>query len=895
MGNRNELPSGQFQVEKATSASFGGQEAAALGGLGDALGGLAAKIQANAKKVQEFGYEEQFVKLQEADNTDYEQRQRTGLAGAGEGWWQTARTTTATRFDEWTKNLPEHARAEYQAKAARFTAARTASAFKDQYQQQDTNTKQVLTEEQRKAGIQVQNNPLTYEQFAEQQIGLIDKSTLPPAEKERLKAEAKNSLAYVAESSRAQKDPAGVIAGQVGGGFRAALRGKESGGDDTAKNTSSSARGRYQFLTDTWNAFAGKAGAPPVTAENNGTASDPRNNPDLQEKVLDQYIAASTAKLTAEKLPVTDANLYMLHFMGQTGGTNFLRAMQSDAGASAATLFPKEAAANRSIFFARNEPRTVSEVYGMLTRKFNGSGTTAAPSAAASNLTPQQNAAVTETAQRSLIQQAAAATQAAQEALEAKRNALYIDLKEGTAPQAAYQDARRNGVLTDFDQISKAENIIKQRFKDEESFNTGIGLMQGGRGVSNPYNKDHRDGISAYYDRAVKAGGDPAALAAQAFDKTGIVPQAFATAVRGALISEDKAKVAAGLLTAANMARQNPNAFAGVEGGPDLEKSAGEYRRLTEGLGLSSEQAAERIMKDARDPEKLNPVKQEQLQQFKKQSLTQEQIDKRLVSAFSSWVPFSGSAQLPNGQQRTAISSIYATFATEGFEKHRDPDAALAYADMQFQKQFGTQNGVITRYPPSKAGLPKIAGVGGDGYGWINEQAAKTVKDNLGIVVDPSQIVLLPVERDGVSTRAGFDGRPMDVKRRDSKPGQETSYQSVPYQIMVVPKTPEQDVHVLNGAFFPDVDTYIGEKNKAITEQNAQSFTGYDQFGIPFEVPAYQRGAIETPVQQERAAKAKTEQRLRDAREQERASRKPVILNEFDELNARAQAQRNGK
>lgn len=898
MGNRNELPSGQYQVERATSASFGGQEATAISGLGDALGGLAAKVQANAKKVQEFGYEEQFVKLQEADNTDYEQRQRTGLAGNGEGWWQGARTATATRFDEWLKNLPEGARAEYQAKAARFTAARTASAFKDQYTQQDTNTKQVLSEEQRKAGLQVQNNPLTYEQFAQQQIDLIDKSTLPAVEKERLKAEAKNSLAYAAESSRAQNDPAGVIAAQVGGGFRAALRGKESGGDDTAKNSSSSARGRYQFLTDTWNAFAGEAGAPPVTEENKNTPSDPRNNPDLQEKVLDQYIAASTAKLTAEKLPITDANLYMLHFMGQTGGTNFLRALQSDAGASAATLFPKEAAANRSIFFARNEPRTVSEVYGVLTRKFNGSGTTAAPSAAGSNLTPQQNAAVTETAQRSLIQQAAQAAQAAQEALEAKRNALYVDLKEGTAPQAAYADARRNGLLTDFDQISKAENIIKQRFKDEGDFNTGISLMQGGRGVSNPYNKDHRDGVSAYYDRAVKAGGDPAVLAAQAFDKTGIVPQAFATAMRGALISEDRAKVAAGLLTAANMARQNPNAFAGVEGGSDLEKSAGEYRRLTEGLGLSTEQAADRIMKDARDPEKLNPVKQEQLQQFKKQSLTQEQIDKRLVSAFSSWSPFSDapfSAQLPAGQQRTAISSIYATFATEGFEKHRDPDAALAYADMQFQKQFGTQNGVITRYPPSKAGLPKIAGVGSDGYGWINEQAAKTVKDNLGIVVDPSQIVLLPVERDGVSTRAGFDGQPMSVKRRDSKPGQETSYQSVPYQIMVVPKTPEQDVHILNGAFFPDVDTYVGEKNKALADQNAQPYTGYDQLGIPFEVPAYQHSLIETPAQKERAAKAKADQRLRDAQEQERASRKPVILNEFDEMNARAQSQRNGQ
>ena len=65
-------------------------------------------------------------------------------------------------------------------------------------------------QEQRKAGLQVQQNPLTYEQFVQQQNDLIDKSTLPAAEKARLKAEARNSLAYTAELSRAQQDPEGV-------------------------------------------------------------------------------------------------------------------------------------------------------------------------------------------------------------------------------------------------------------------------------------------------------------------------------------------------------------------------------------------------------------------------------------------------------------------------------------------------------------------------------------------------------------------------------------------------------------------------------------------------------------------------------------------------------------
>ena len=870
MGNRNELPSGQFQVDKATSASFGGQEAAALSDLASAGMGLAAKVQANAKRVQEFDYEKQFIGLQEADNTEYEQRQREGLKGAGEGWWQGARTATAARFDEWTKNLPEAARAEYQTKAAKFTAARTASAFKDQYQQQDTNTKQVLTEEQRKAGLQVQANPLTYEQFSQQQMDLIDKSTLPPVEKERLKQEARNSLAYVAETARAQKDPDGYMAGRLAPGLdgtKELLRNKEGFREQPYWDVNA---WRVGYGSDT----VTKADGSVVKVEQGMKVSREDAERDLDRRIKSEFLPSvvkAVGKGAFEKLSgPAQAALTSLAYNYGAGAWDGALAGVAEAAktgdmAKLAAAIEAKAGDNSGV----NASRRKSEA-SIVRAGAGGAGA----SAASSQLTPKQRAAVDETAQYAMAQQSAASTQATQAALDAKRNALFVDLKEGTAPQAAYTDARRSGLLSDFDQISKAENIMKQRFKGEEDFNVGASLMQGGRGVANQYNKDHRDGVSAYYDRGVKAGNDPAILAAQVFDRTGVVPQAFATGLRGALISEDRAKVAAGLLTAANMMRQNPNAFAGVEGGTDLEKSAGEYRRLTEGLGLSTEQAADRIMKDARDPEKLNPVKQEQLQQFKKQSLTQEQIDKRLQSNFSSWNPFSDapfSAQLPTGQQRTAISSIYASFATEGFEKHRDPDAALAYADMQFQKQFGTQNGVITRYPPSKAGLPKIAGVGSDGYGWINEQAAKTVKDNLGIVVDPSQIVLMPVERDGVSTRAGFDGQPMTVKRRDGKPGQETNYQSVPYQIMVVPKTPEQEIHVLNGAFFPDVDTYVGEKNKATAEQNAQNLVGYDQYGIPFGVTPHQSSLLETPTQKARSDKAKMDQKLRDAQEAERA------------------------
>ena len=887
-GNRNEMPAGQFNVDKVSADAFGGQIGNALSGFADAGMALAAKLNANQKQLQQFGYEDQFVKLQEQDNTDYEQRYR-GISGSADGWWQGSRAATKTRMDEWLKTLPEQARAEYQVKVDRFIAGRTSQAFKDQFQQQDTNTKQTLTEEQRKAGLQVQQNPLTYEQFVQQQNDLIDKSTLPAAEKARLKAEARNSLAYTAELSRAQQNPSAYVASNMPAGLegmKSLLRSKE-GFRETPYYDVTAWRVGYGSDTIT------KADGAIVKVSPGMKVSREEAERDLDRRITTEFMPAAVAAIGqdawAKLSPAAQAVMVSLSYNygagawkgpgeragGSTGPLNAVAVAAQSGDPQRIASAVRALAGHNS---GANASRRNSEADMVL----HGRGSGAPAPASAGALTPEQAASVQETARRQLAaqeQQRAAQYEADQ---TAKRNQLYIDLKEGTAPEATYRAARQSGLLSDFADIEKAERIIKERNKGEEDYGRGLALMQGGRVVANPYDKDHRDGVQAFYDRAVKGGADPAAAAAAVFDRTGIAPPSFATAMRGAMVSEDPARVAAGLTTASNMMRQNPNAFAGVDGGSDLEKNANEYRRLTEQLGLSSEQAVKRILADERDTTKLDPVRQEQLQQFKKQSLTQDQIDARLRSNFSSWNPLSSapfSVRLPAGPQRTAMASIYSEFATEGYEKFRDPDKALAFADLRVQQQFGVQNGVLMRYPPAKAGLPKLAGTGGDGFGWINEQAAAVVKDRLGVNVDPSQVILVPVERDGVSTRAAFNGQPTTVTRDDSgRPEQRTTFQSVPYMITVMPKTPEQDMLVVNGAFFPDVDTYVSDKNKKIAADNAAAADApmmyFDGAGLGVPVQPYQQKLLETPEQQQRrewAAKADelraSQARERDARE----------------------------
>jgi len=57
------------------------------------------------------------------------------------------------------------------------------------------------------------------------------------------------------------------------------------------------------------------------------------------------------------------AELYMAHFLGSEGAQRFLTTMQENPAANAAALFPKQAAANRPVFFdGAGAPRSLSQV-----------------------------------------------------------------------------------------------------------------------------------------------------------------------------------------------------------------------------------------------------------------------------------------------------------------------------------------------------------------------------------------------------------------------------------------------------------------------------------------------------------------------------------------------------
>lgn len=167
----------------------------------------------------------------------------------------------------------------------------------------------------------------------------------------------------------------------------------ESNFNPKAAASTSSARGLYQFIDQTWLGTVKEAGAQlgygkyadAISKSSSGTyyVNDPsmresimklRDDPDAASSMAAVLTQSNSFKLTGKigRRP-SDSELYMAHFMGVGGAAKLISNAEDNPNASAARLFPNAAAANRSIFYERStgRARTVSEVYSVLTSRYS--------------------------------------------------------------------------------------------------------------------------------------------------------------------------------------------------------------------------------------------------------------------------------------------------------------------------------------------------------------------------------------------------------------------------------------------------------------------------------------------------------------------------------------------
>lgn len=171
---------------------------------------------------------------------------------------------------------------------------------------------------------------------------------------------------------------------------------RESALNPTAKASSSTATGLFQFIEGTWFDVIKSDGArlgygryaDSIVPDRNGdwTITDPKLRAEVLKLRENPAVAADMAGAFTKRngdflldkfgrMP-SPGELYIAHFLGADGAAKMFEAGLSNPDQIAADLFPKPARANPSIFYSGGEARTIKQVYQALVAKHGNSQTT---------------------------------------------------------------------------------------------------------------------------------------------------------------------------------------------------------------------------------------------------------------------------------------------------------------------------------------------------------------------------------------------------------------------------------------------------------------------------------------------------------------------------------------
>lgn len=167
----------------------------------------------------------------------------------------------------------------------------------------------------------------------------------------------------------------------------------ESNLNPAAQASTSSAKGLYQFIDQTWLATLKVSGAAhgygqyadaiTLSADGRYEVTDPnqrvaimrlRNDPAASATMAGAFTQGNAVQLaTAIGRMPTEGELYIAHFLGSDGASKLISVAARQPRANASDMFPQAAAANPAIFLNKaGQPRSVGEVYATLTGRFEG-------------------------------------------------------------------------------------------------------------------------------------------------------------------------------------------------------------------------------------------------------------------------------------------------------------------------------------------------------------------------------------------------------------------------------------------------------------------------------------------------------------------------------------------
>ena len=166
----------------------------------------------------------------------------------------------------------------------------------------------------------------------------------------------------------------------------------ESGFNPNSAASTSSARGLFQFIEQTWLATMKNAGpglgygryANAISSTPGGkyVVQDPqlrseilrlRHDPTTNAVMAGAFTKDNAAQLNARLgRAASEGELYIAHFLGSGGAGRLIAAADANPQANAAAMFPNAARANRSIFYDKDgHARSVAQVCSVLVGRYD--------------------------------------------------------------------------------------------------------------------------------------------------------------------------------------------------------------------------------------------------------------------------------------------------------------------------------------------------------------------------------------------------------------------------------------------------------------------------------------------------------------------------------------------
>lgn len=426
--------------------------------------------------------------------------------------------------------------------------------------------------------------------------------------------------------------------------------------------------------------------------------------------------------------------------------------------------------------------KAVREQNGELADLVNNPGATLDNDPSFSNLPYEDRVSLADDAKRQVAAENNAAAAEATKQKNAVINSLFVGLANGTAGRQDIDTLKEQGILDDYDDQKKANDILAKY--DEQANLAALGQkMLDGEVTFSPGDPDHKKILNAMI-------GPPGLEAIDKMDneylnnqliplvrKTGAVPEDVQNLVSGMIRSNDPDRAYWGLGLMTQLERASPQA--GLLGFSDADKKLMDFWQSRKDYLTQDEMM--KALRGPMDPAERNArkgLRDQGEKLFTEKTGSMHNFDPVGLFSTPGWFGIPKGAAAPGSVWvQEQLNNDFQNLFLDNYELYGDQEAAKQAATKQLQRVWGVTNvgddNRLMKYPPEMVGYKPVR----DSFDWMEAQLRSegtiTPNESFQLVSDsqteaevgktqPSY--LLVTKQDGqIKVKFGADGLPIRV------------------------------------------------------------------------------------------------------------------------------------